>query len=112
VTISGIIGGAAALLSSIGGGIYYLDEHFLTRHTGLPREEGVTVVDLEVAQNATHDYLLDLRIEQAEQRRRMIEREIIEEQIPAEQRAEQRKRDLNRIDVELERLYRKREELR
>ena len=104
--ITGTVG-MLALLASIAGGVYFAEGHYLTHDTGVPREEAATAETLAEAQQQTRDYLLDLRIEQAEQRQRGLE---------YQQRSgifdTYKQRELNNVDEELRRLYEKREQRR
>ena len=99
-----MIGSAIALIGSIGGAIYYVEDHFLTHRTGLSQEEAERVftkkAELTLAQQQTQQYLLELRIEQAEQRKNDYEER---EQRRALSTQEQRR--LDDANKELERLY-------
>jgi len=104
-----VIAAAVALISSVGGGLYFVEDRYLTEKTGVPREEAVTRDTLQMAMETTQDYLLNLRIEQAEMRRQLLEREATQGHMSPEEQNAQRQRELNRIDKELDRLYEQRD---
>jgi len=109
--IGAAIASIIAAVGSIGGAVYFFEEHFLTHDTGVSRETAevifATKSELLLAQEETHDYLLDLRIEQAAQRQRDLEDR---ERVRALSTNE--KRRLKEADQELERLYNLKEQSR
>jgi len=109
--ISAIAAAATALIGSIGTGVYVLEDRYLTATTGITKdafeEKAVTKADLMAAQEATSNYLLELRIEQAEQRQMRLLDE--QDRRGLTNREEKQLRDL---DLELQRLYDKQEQRR